>query len=69
MDQGMAAKKIFESETEGSGKMGRPRLRKLEDVEKDLLVMKIKKWRQTAGNREKMASIIHEAKALRELLI
>jgi hypothetical protein len=43
MDQGKAVKKIFESEPEGSRRRERPRLRWLEDIEKDLLVMKIKK--------------------------
>jgi hypothetical protein len=68
MDQERAIKKISESEPEGSRKRGRPRLRWLEDVSKDPLVRKIKKWRQKAGNREELASIIKEAKALTELL-
>ena len=67
-DQGRAVKKIFESEPEGSRKRGRPRLRWLEDVNKDLPVMKIKKWQQKAANREELVSIIKEAKAVRELL-
>jgi len=43
-------------------------LRWLEDVGKDLLVMKMKKWRQKAAIREEMASVIKEANAVRELL-
>ena len=35
MDQGRAVKKILESKPEGSRKRGRPRLRRLEDAEKD----------------------------------
>ena len=35
MDKGGRVKKIFESKSEGSRKSGRPRLRRLEDVEKD----------------------------------
>ena len=35
MDQGRTYKKIFESKPEGSRRRGRPRLRWLEDVEKD----------------------------------
>jgi len=68
MDQGRAVKKIFENEPEGSRRRGRPRLRWLEDVGKDPLVMKIKKWLQKAANREELASTIKEAKAVRELL-
>jgi hypothetical protein len=44
--------------------MGRPRLRWLEDVEKDLWEMKIR-WRQRAVEREEWASVIREAKAVR----
>jgi hypothetical protein len=68
MDQRRPVKKIFENEPEGSRRRGRPRLRQLEDVEKELLVMKIKKWRQKAANREELACIIKGAKVLRELL-
>jgi hypothetical protein len=40
-------------------------LRCLEDVEKDLLEMKVKKWREKAVDRVEWASAIKEAKALR----
>jgi hypothetical protein len=43
---------IFESKPEGRRRMGRPRLRWLEDVEKVLLEMKVKRWRQKAVDRE-----------------
>jgi hypothetical protein len=41
-------------------------LRWLKYVEKDLREIKVKKWRQKAVDREEWASIIKEAKALRE---
>jgi hypothetical protein len=41
MDQGWAVKKIFEGKPEESRRRERPRLRWLEDVEKDLLEMKL----------------------------
>ena len=44
MDQRRTVKKIFESKPLGS-RTGRPRLRWLEDVEKDLQEMKVKRWR------------------------
>jgi hypothetical protein len=37
----------------------------LEDIEKDQREMKVKRWRQNAGDREKWTSVIKEAKALR----
>jgi hypothetical protein len=35
----------------------------LEDVEKDLLEMKVKRWRQKAVDKEECPSIIKEVKA------
>jgi len=45
MDQGRTIKKIMESKPEGSRRRGRPRMRWLEDVEKDMWEMKVKRWR------------------------
>jgi hypothetical protein len=50
---------------EGRRRMGRPKLRWLEDVKKDLRELKFKRWRQIAVDREEWASVIKEAKALR----
>jgi hypothetical protein len=46
MDQRRVVKKIFDSKPERRRKVGRLRLRWLDDVENDLRVMKIKKWRK-----------------------
>jgi hypothetical protein len=43
MDKGRTDEKIFESKPERSRRRGRPRLRWLEDVEKDLWKMEGKK--------------------------
>jgi len=59
---GKGFKKIFESKPEVSRRGGRPRLRWLEDVEKDLREVKVKRWRQKAVDREEWASVIKEAK-------
>jgi hypothetical protein len=64
MNQERAVKKIFESKPEGS-RRGRPRLRWLENVERDLCERKVKRWRQRAVNREEWASVIKKAKDLR----
>jgi hypothetical protein len=45
-DQGRTVKKIFESVPKGSRRKGRPRLRWLEDIEKDLREIKVKRWRK-----------------------
>jgi len=63
MDQGRALKKVFESKPEGSRIRGRPRLRWLEDVGRDLREMKVKRWGRKAVDREKWASVIQVAKA------
>jgi hypothetical protein len=46
MDQRRGVKQIFDSKPEGRRKVGRPRLRWLDDVDNDLRVMKIKRWRK-----------------------
>jgi hypothetical protein len=43
IDHGMLVKKIFESTREGRRRMGGPRLKWLEDVEKHLQDMKVKR--------------------------
>jgi hypothetical protein len=66
IDQRRVVKKIFDSKPEGRRKVGRPRLRWLDDVENDLRVMKVKRWRIKAQNREEWASVIKEAKVLKD---
>jgi hypothetical protein len=44
-------KKMCESKPEGRRRTGRPRLRWLEDVERDLREVKLKRWRQKAVDR------------------
>jgi hypothetical protein len=62
MNQGRIVKKIFEGKPERSRRRGRPRLRWLEYVGKDVREMKVKRWRQKAVE---WASVITEAKAVR----
>jgi len=57
MDLGKVVEKIFESKREARRRMGRSRLRWLEDVEKDLRQMKVKRRRQKAVDREVWASV------------
>ena len=64
LDQGRTCK-IFESKREGSRRRGRPRVRWLEDVEKDVREMKVRRLRQKTVDGEEWASIMKEAKAVR----
>jgi hypothetical protein len=43
LDQGRSVKQTFDSNPEGS-RRERPRLRWLEDIEKDLWEIKVKRW-------------------------
>jgi len=60
MDQGRTVQKIFESKPEGRRRKGRPRLRWLKDVGKDLREMKVKRWRYKAVDKEEWASVINK---------
>jgi hypothetical protein len=48
-------------------KIGRPRLRWLEDVYDDLRKMEVKGWRENMKNREDGRLVVQEAKAHPEL--
>jgi hypothetical protein len=52
MGQGRVVKKISESKPEGRKRMRRPRLRWLEDAEKNLWDTKVKRWRQKEVDRD-----------------
>jgi hypothetical protein len=65
MDQGRTVTQIFESKPEESRRRGSPRLRWLEDEEKNLWETKVRRWQQRALDREKWSSVIKEVSALR----
>jgi hypothetical protein len=52
MDQRRVVKNIFNSKPEGRRKVGRQRLRWLDDVENDLRVLKVKRRKSKVQNRE-----------------
>ena len=56
MKQGRTVKKIFESKPEGGRRSRKPKLRWLEDVEKDLCEMKVKRWQEKAVDRKESHS-------------
>ena len=47
-------KKIFTQELEGTRRRGRPRKRWKEEVERDLQVLGVRRWRELVTDREKM---------------
>jgi hypothetical protein len=55
---GLKCFKVFSSR-----KRGRPKLRWLDDVKKDLHIMSVTKWEEKATNREEWRQIVEEAKA------
>lgn len=65
MDQVRTVKKILDSKPEESRRRGSPRLRWLEDEEKNLWETKVRRWQQRALDREKWSSVIKEVSALR----
>jgi hypothetical protein len=62
MNEARIVKKIFEGNLEGRRGRGRPRLRWVNDVEEDLRMLGVKRWRRKGLEREGWAFVIKEAK-------
>jgi len=56
-------KKIFTEELEGTRRRGRPRKGWREEVERDLQVLGVRRWRELVIDREKWRGIVRQAKA------
>jgi hypothetical protein len=56
-------KKIFTQELEGTRQRGRPRKGWREEVERDLQVLRVRRWRELVIDREKWRGIVQQAKA------
>ena len=56
-------KKIFTQELEGTRRRGRPRKGWREDVERDLQVLGMRRWRELVKDREKWRGIVRQPKA------
>ena len=63
MEEDRMPKKIFTQELEGTRRRGRPRKGWREEVERDLQVLGVRRWRQLVTDREKWRGIIRQAKA------
>jgi hypothetical protein len=55
--------KIFTQEMEGSRRRGRPRKGWREEVERDLQVLGVRRWRELVIDGEKWRGIFRQAKA------
>ena len=51
-------KKIFTEELEGMRRRGRPRKRWKEEVERDLQVLRVRRWRELVADRKKWKDIV-----------
>ena len=56
-------KKIFTQELEGTRRRRRPRKRLKEEVERDLQVLGVRRWRGVVADRKKWKDIFRQAKA------
>jgi hypothetical protein len=63
MEEDRMHKKIFTQELEGTRRRGRTRKRWREEVERDLQVLGVRRWRELVIDREKWRDIVRQAKA------
>jgi len=63
MEEDRMPKKIFPQELEGTRQRGRPRKEWKEEVERDLQVLGVRRWRELVIAREKWKDIVRQAKA------
>jgi len=63
MEEDRMPKKIFSQELEGTRRRGRPRKRSKEEVERDLQVLGVRRWRELLTDRKKWKDIVRQAKA------
>jgi hypothetical protein len=56
-------KKIFTQELEGMRRRGRPRKGWRKEVERDLQLLGVRRWRELVIDREKWRGIVRQAKA------
>jgi hypothetical protein len=63
MEEDRMPKKIFTQELKGTRRRGRPKKRWKEEVETDLQVLGVRRWRELVIDREKGRGIVRQAKA------
>ena len=63
MEEDRMPKKIFTQELEGTKRRGRPRKGWKEEVERDLQVLGVRRWRELVADRKKWKDTVQKAKA------
>jgi hypothetical protein len=63
MEENRMSKIIFSQEVEGPRRRGRPRKRWKGEVERDLNVLGVRRWRELATDRKKWQDIVRQDKA------
>jgi len=63
MEEDRMPKKIFTQEMEGPRRRGRPRKVWREEVERDLQVLEMRRWRELVIDRDKWRGTVRQAKA------
>jgi len=60
MEENRMPKKIFTEELEGTRRRGRPRKGRREEVERDLQVLGVRRWRELVINRGKNGEVLFD---------
>ena len=63
MEEDRMPKKFFTQELEGTRRRGRPRKGWKEEVERDLQVLGVRRWRELVAYRKKWEDIVRQTKA------
>jgi hypothetical protein len=63
MEEDRMPKKIFTQELEGTKRIGRPKIGWREEVESDLQVLEVRRWREMVIDKENWRGIFQQAKA------
>jgi len=63
MEEDKMPKNIFTQELEGTRRRGRPRKGWKEEVERDLKVLGVRRWRELVADRKKWKDIVRQAKS------
>jgi len=63
MEEDRMPKKIFTQELEETRRRGRPRKGWKEEVERDLQVLGVRRWRESVADRKKWKDIVRQAKS------